>query len=52
MIAGKGRYDITVGNNTDLKGVVIASEADDTSKNKFDTGTVSFSDIEDIAEFL
>ncbi|OTQ70675.1 VENN motif pre-toxin domain-containing protein, partial [Gilliamella sp. N-G2] len=40
-----------MGNNTDLKGAVIASEADDTSKNRLDTGTISFSDIENKADF-
>ena len=34
IFAGKGGYDIYVGNNTDLKGAVIASEAEDKSKNK------------------
>ena len=51
IFAGKGGYDITVGNNTDLKGAVIASEADDTRKNRLDTGTISFSDIENKADF-
>ncbi|MWP28784.1 two-partner secretion domain-containing protein, partial [Gilliamella sp. Pra-s54] len=49
IFAGSGGYDITVGNHTDLKGAVIASEAKDTSKNKLDTGTISFSDIENKA---
>ena len=40
-----------MGNNTDLKGAVIASEADDTRKNRLDTGTISFSDIENKADF-
>ncbi|WP_238786575.1 hemagglutinin repeat-containing protein [Gilliamella sp. ESL0250] len=51
IFAGSGGYDITVGNNTDLKGAVIASEAKDTSKNKLDTGTISFSDIKNKADF-
>ncbi|MCX8728650.1 hemagglutinin repeat-containing protein [Gilliamella sp. B2838] len=51
IFAGKGGYDIYVGNNTDLKGAVIASEAVDTNKNKLDTGTISFSDIENKADF-
>ncbi|QYN47097.1 hypothetical protein GYM74_07755 [Gilliamella sp. ESL0405] len=51
IFAGKGGYDITVGNNTDLKGAVIASKAEDTSKNKLDTGTISFSDIKNKADF-
>ena len=40
-----------MGNNTDLKGAVIASEADDIRKNRLDTGTISFSDIENKADF-
>ena len=51
IFAGKGGYDITVGNNTDLKGAVIASKAEDTGKNKLDTGTISFSDIKNKADF-
>lgn len=45
LFAGSGGYDITVGNNTDLKGAVIASTAKDASNNSLDTGTLSFSDI-------
>ena len=51
IFAGKGGFDIKVGNNTDLKGAVIASEAEDTGKNKLDTGTISFSDIENKAKY-
>jgi Haemagluttinin repeat. len=51
IFAGKDGYDITVGNHTDLKGAVIASEAVDTSKNKLDTGTISFSDIENKTDY-
>ncbi|OCL25087.1 hemagglutinin repeat-containing protein, partial [Gilliamella sp. wkB171] len=51
IFAGKGGYDIKVGNNTDLKGAVIASEAEDTGKNKLDTGTISFTDIENKADY-
>ncbi|XKM14512.1 hemagglutinin repeat-containing protein [Orbaceae bacterium ac157xtp] len=51
IFAKEEGYDITVGNNTDLKGAVIASEAKDKSKNKLDTGTISFSDIENKADF-
>ncbi|OCG22596.1 hypothetical protein [Gilliamella sp. App4-10] len=49
--AGKEGFDITVGNHTDLKGAVIASAAKDTSKNKLDTGTISFSDIKNQADY-
>jgi hypothetical protein len=51
IFAGKGGFDIKVGNNTDLKGAVISSEAEDPSKNRLDTGTISFSDIKNKAEF-
>jgi filamentous hemagglutinin len=48
--AGDGGFNIYVGNNTDLKGAVIASTADP-SKNYLSTGTLSFSDIENSAEY-
>ncbi|WP_342354086.1 hemagglutinin repeat-containing protein [Gilliamella sp. ESL0250] len=51
IFAGKGGFDIKVGNNTDLKGAVIASEAKDKSQNRLDTGTISFSDIENKADY-
>ncbi|OCG24868.1 hypothetical protein A9G22_03290, partial [Gilliamella sp. App2-1] len=51
IFAGKGGFDITVGNHTDLKGAVIASEAKDKSKNRLDTGTISFSDIKNQADY-
>ncbi|KDN09383.1 filamentous hemagglutinin family outer membrane protein [Gilliamella apicola] len=51
IFAGSGGYDITVGNNTDLKGAVISSEAKDKSQNRLDTGTISFSDIENKADY-
>ncbi|RKS87571.1 filamentous hemagglutinin [Orbus hercynius] len=51
IYAGKGGFDVTVGNNTDLKGAVIASSAEDKSQNTLDTGTMSFSDIENKADF-
>ena len=44
------RKDIKVENNTDLKGAVIASEAD-ADKNTLTTGTISFSDIKNEAEY-
>ncbi|RUL68622.1 hemagglutinin repeat-containing protein, partial [Dyella choica] len=43
--AGNGGFDITVGGNTDLKGAAIASSADP-SKNLLNTGSLSFSDIQ------
>lgn len=51
IFAGSGGFDIKVGNNTDLKGAVIASEAKDKSKNCLDIGTISFSDIENKADY-
>ena len=50
IYAGKGGFDIEVGKNTDLKGAVIASEAD-ASKNKLSTDTLTYSDIENKAEY-
>ena len=44
VYAGKGGFDITVGNHTQLDGAVIASTASD-DKNKLDTGTLGWSDI-------
>ncbi|RJF93321.1 hemagglutinin repeat-containing protein [Sphingomonas cavernae] len=44
IYAGSGGFDIKVGGNTNLKGAVIASEAD-ASKNLLTTGTLSASDI-------
>jgi len=44
IYAGKGGFDITVGNHTQLDGAVIASTASD-DKNKLDTGTLGWSDI-------
>ena len=51
IFAGEGGYDITVGNHTELTGAVIASEAEDKTHNRLDTGTISFSDIKNKAEF-
>lgn len=48
--AGDGGFDIYVGGNTDLKGGVIASSAD-ASKNVLSTGTLSFSDIKNEADY-
>ncbi|WP_392566602.1 hemagglutinin repeat-containing protein [Utexia brackfieldae] len=51
IFAGKGGYDVTVDKNTDLTGAVIASKAEDKAKNKLDTGTISFNDIENKADY-
>lgn len=48
--AGDGGFQIHVGGNTDLHGAVIASSAD-SSKNLFDTGTLTFSNIENKASY-
>lgn len=50
MSTGEGGFDIEVGKNTDLKGAVISSEAD-ASKNKLSTDTLTYSDIENKAEY-
>jgi len=49
IYAGKGGFDIYVGNHTQLDGAVIASEAD-AGKNRLDTGTLGWSDIHNKAE--
>ncbi|MGI3429999.1 hemagglutinin repeat-containing protein [Providencia stuartii] len=48
--AGKGGFDITVGNHTQLDGAVISSTAE-AEKNKLDTGTLGFGDIKNKAEY-
>nr|WP_239483120.1 hemagglutinin repeat-containing protein [Paraburkholderia sp. C35] len=48
--AGDGGYNINVKGNTDLKGAVIASDAD-ASKNTLTTGTLTFSDIENHSHY-
>ncbi|WP_255308544.1 hemagglutinin repeat-containing protein, partial [Gilliamella sp. wkB108] len=51
IFAGEGGYDITVGNHTELTGAVIASEAEDKTRNRLETGTIGFSDIKNKAEY-
>jgi filamentous hemagglutinin len=48
--AGDGGFKINVAGNTDLKGAVIASDAD-ASKNVLNTGTLTFSDIENHSDY-
>ncbi|HEY4092614.1 MAG TPA: hemagglutinin repeat-containing protein [Luteibacter sp.] len=48
--AGSGGYNIYVSGNTDLKGGVIASAAD-AAKNALSTGSLSFSDVENKADY-
>ena len=50
IFAGKGGFDIYVEKNTDLKGAIIASEAT-AGKNRLSTGTFSFSDLENEADY-
>ncbi|SEP42887.1 hemagglutinin repeat-containing protein, partial [Propionispora vibrioides] len=48
IYAGEGGFDITVGKNTDLKGAVIEAPA---GKNKLSTDTLTYSDIENHADY-
>ena len=50
IYAGKDGFDIRVENNTDLKGGIITSEAE-AEKNKISTGTLTFEDIKNKAEY-
>ncbi len=50
IYAGEGGFNIEVGKNTDLKGAVISSEATP-DKNKLSTDTLTWSDIENKAEY-
>ncbi|HDD1254573.1 TPA: hemagglutinin repeat-containing protein, partial [Escherichia coli] len=50
MFSGDGGFDITVGNHSQLDGVVIASTAT-ADKNSLDTGTLGFSDIHNEADY-
>uniref|UniRef100_A8GJ82 Filamentous haemagglutinin family outer membrane protein n=1 Tax=Serratia proteamaculans (strain 568) TaxID=399741 RepID=A8GJ82_SERP5 len=50
LFAGKGGYDVTVKNHTQLDGAVIASTADK-EKNRLDTGTLGWTDIHNQADY-
>ncbi|WP_238401456.1 hemagglutinin repeat-containing protein, partial [Photorhabdus laumondii] len=50
LFAGKGGYQVNVGDHTQLDGAVIASQADKT-KNTLNTGTLGFKDIQNQADF-
>ncbi|SDF86786.1 hemagglutinin repeat-containing protein, partial [Sporomusa acidovorans] len=50
IYAGKDGFDIQVGKNTDLKGSVISSEATP-DKNKISTDTLTYSDIQNKADY-
>ncbi|WP_338124574.1 hemagglutinin repeat-containing protein [Ewingella americana] len=50
LYAGKGGFDIHVGDHTQLDGAVISSTAN-ADKNSLDTGTLGFSDIHNEADY-
>ncbi|VTM99893.1 Possible hemagglutinin (DUF638) [Raoultella planticola] len=50
IFAGKGGYDITVGEHTQLNGAVIGSTAT-ADNNRLDTGTLGWGDIDNRADF-
>ena len=50
VYAGEGGFDIDVGKNTDLKGGIISSTAD-AEKNKLSTGTLTYEDMENKANY-
>ena len=50
IFAGKGGFDVTVGNHTQLDGAVLASRAE-ADKNRLDTGTLGFTDIANKADY-
>ena len=50
LFAGKGGFDVTVGEHTQLNGAVIASTAT-ADKNRLDTGTLGFNNIRNHAEY-
>ena len=50
IYTGKAGFDINVGENTDLKGGIISSEAEK-DKNKISTGTLTYEDIKNKAEY-
>lgn len=50
IYAGKGGFDIRAEANTDLKGGIISSEAEK-DKNKISTGTLTYEDIQNKADY-
>ncbi|MBS9434690.1 adhesin, partial [Photorhabdus hainanensis] len=50
LFAGKGGYQVNVGDHTQLDGAVIASQADKTN-NTLNTGTLGFKDTKNKADF-
>ncbi len=53
IFAGDDGYQINVKNNTDLKGAIITStqQAEDLKKNRLDTGTLTYSNIQNESEY-
>ncbi|WP_242650020.1 hemagglutinin repeat-containing protein, partial [Rodentibacter trehalosifermentans] len=53
IYAGDEGYHINVNNHTDLKGAIVTSsqQAEDGAKNRFSTGTLSHSDIENHSNY-
>ena len=53
IFAGDDGYQINIKNHTDLKGGIITStqKAEDNGKNRFETGTLSFEDLANKAEY-
>ncbi len=53
IYAGEDGYQIKVGNHTDLKGGIITStqSAEDKGKNRFSTGTLAGSDIQNYSQY-
>ncbi|EOC0865877.1 hemagglutinin repeat-containing protein [Cronobacter muytjensii] len=50
VFAGKGGFDVSVGNHTQLNGAVIGSTAA-ADKNRLETGTLGFTDIGNKADY-
>ena len=50
IYTGKEGFDINVGENTDLRGGIISSEAEK-DKNKISTGTLTYEDIKNKADY-
>ena len=50
IFAGKGGFDVTAGEHTQLNGAVISSTAS-ADKNRLDTGTLGFSNIANHADY-
>ncbi|WP_077315918.1 hemagglutinin repeat-containing protein, partial [Basilea psittacipulmonis] len=53
LFAGDEGYQIDVHNHTDLKGALITStaQAEESGKNRFETGTLSYSDIQNHSSY-